>query len=59
MAVDGPVAALALVDGLDLDGYHPFHAAPADLLRRLHRPDEAAKAYERAASFAPSAAGIR
>jgi predicted RNA polymerase sigma factor len=24
--VDGPGAALVLVDGLDLDGYHPFHA---------------------------------
>ena len=32
--VDGPGAALALVDGLDLDGYHLFHAIRADLLRR-------------------------
>ena len=35
--VDGPDAALALVDGLDLDGYHLFHAIRADLLRRLGR----------------------
>ena len=35
--VDGPEAALALVDGLDLDGYHLFHAVRADLLRRLGR----------------------
>ena len=54
--VHGPAAALALVDGIDLDGYHPFHATRADLLRRLHRPDEAATAYERAASLAPTAA---
>ncbi len=54
--VDGPAAALALVDDLDLHGYHPFHATRADLLRRLHRPDEAINAYERAASLAPTAA---
>ena len=54
--VDGPAAALALVDGLDLDGYHPFHATRADLLRRLHRPGEAVNAYETAASLAPTAA---
>ena len=54
--VDGPAAALALVDGLDLDGYHPFHATRADLLRRLHRPDEAVNAYQMAASLTPSAA---
>jgi RNA polymerase sigma-70 factor (ECF subfamily) len=54
--LDGPAAGLALVDGLDLDGYHPFHATRADLLRRLHRPDEAVNAYEMAASLAPTAA---
>jgi len=54
--VDGPAAALALVDGLDLSCYHPFHAARADLLRRLHRSDEAINAYEMAASLAPTAA---
>ena len=35
--VQGPAAALALVDELDLDNYHPFHATRADLLRRLGR----------------------
>jgi RNA polymerase sigma-70 factor, ECF subfamily len=54
--VDGPAPALALVDRLDLDGYHPFHATQADLLRRLHRPDEAVNADEMAASLAPTAA---
>ena len=46
--VDGPAAALPLVDALDLDGYHVFHAVRADLLRRLGRTDEAAGAYESA-----------
>ena len=52
--VQGPAAALALVDGLDLDNYYPFHAARADLLRRLGRSAEAAVAYERAAAMAPT-----
>jgi RNA polymerase sigma-70 factor (ECF subfamily) len=46
--VEGPAAGLAEVDGLDLDGYHLFHATRADLLIRLDRPDEAAAAYDRA-----------
>ena len=46
--LDGPAAALALVDRLDLDGYHLFHAVRADLLRRLDRPAEARSAYESA-----------
>ena len=46
--VEGPDAALALVDGLDLAGYHLFHAIRADLLRRLGRQAEAAAAYEAA-----------
>ena len=52
--VQGPSAALALVDGLDLDNYHPFHATRADLLRRLGRNSEAAAAYERGAAMAPT-----
>ncbi|GAA5010105.1 sigma-70 family RNA polymerase sigma factor [Actinopolymorpha pittospori] len=46
--VDGPEAALALVDDLDLDAYHLFHAIRADLLRRLGRDGEAARAYDAA-----------
>ncbi|WP_336207039.1 RNA polymerase sigma factor [Nonomuraea sp. LPB2021202275-12-8] len=45
---DGPQAALSLVEGLSLDGYHLFHAIRADLLRRLGRPAEAARAYDEA-----------
>ena len=46
--VEGPAAALAVVDGLDLDGYHAYHATRADLLRRLGRHPEAVAAYDRA-----------
>jgi RNA polymerase sigma-70 factor, ECF subfamily len=46
--VEGPAAALALVDELELDGYHLFHATRADLLRRLGRDAEAAQAYDAA-----------
>jgi RNA polymerase sigma-70 factor (ECF subfamily) len=52
--VHGPAAALALVEELDLDSYHLFHATRADLLRRLGRQREAAAAYERSAALAPT-----
>jgi RNA polymerase sigma-70 factor, ECF subfamily len=42
--VQGPALALDLADQLDLDGYHLFHSTRADLLRRLGRRDEAARA---------------
>ena len=47
---DGPDVGLALTEDLadELDGYHLFHAARADLFRRLGRGDEAAAAYHRA-----------
>lgn len=47
---DGPEVGLSLVDALadELDGYYLFHAARADLLRRLDRRPEAARAYRRA-----------
>jgi RNA polymerase sigma-70 factor, ECF subfamily len=54
--VEGPDAALALVDGLDLGGYHLFHAIRADLLRRLGRTAEAALAYEAAIARTENAA---
>ena len=43
--VEGPHAALTIVDGLDLERYYLFHAIRADLLRRLGRSSEAARAY--------------
>ena len=54
--VEGPEAALALVDGLDLGGYHLFHAIRADLLRRRGRDAEAAAAYEAAIGLTENAA---
>ncbi|MDY7101621.1 MAG: RNA polymerase sigma factor [Actinomycetota bacterium] len=49
--VDGPQAALALVDALGerhrpLERYHLHHAIRADLLARLDRTAEAARAYD-------------
>ena len=46
--VEGPDAALTLLDGLDLENYYLFHAVRADMLRRLGRNEEAATAYEAA-----------
>ena len=43
-----PGEALAMVDELELDGYHYFHSTRAELLRRLDRGSEARAAYERA-----------
>ena len=54
--VEGPDAALTLVDGLDLEGYHLFHAIRADLLRRLGRGAEAVLAYEAAIARTENAA---
>jgi RNA polymerase sigma-70 factor (ECF subfamily) len=52
---EGSEAGLAAIDALhDLDAYHYFHAARADLLRRLSRPAEARVAYERALELAHS-----
>ncbi|MEU8380164.1 RNA polymerase sigma factor [Streptosporangium sp. NPDC048865] len=56
--IDGPGAALTLVDGLDLGGYHLFHAVRADLLRRLGRTAEAARAYEEAIALNRNAAEL-
>jgi RNA polymerase sigma-70 factor (ECF subfamily) len=55
VAMTGDVAgSLRRLDALgpDLGGYHYFHAARADLLRRVGDTDAAAAAYERAAGLA-------
>jgi RNA polymerase sigma-70 factor (ECF subfamily) len=46
--IEGPEAALELVDQLPLDDYRYFHSTRADLLRRLGRNTEARIAYGRA-----------
>jgi RNA polymerase sigma-70 factor, ECF subfamily len=47
-----PVAALAIVDGLDLPGYQYWHSTRAELLRRLGRTAEARAAYREALALA-------
>jgi RNA polymerase sigma-70 factor (ECF subfamily) len=54
--LDGPAAALAIVDALPLDAYRLFHAVRAELLRRLGRSADAVAAYERAEAMAENAA---
>src|ERR1700692_3369389 len=44
--VQGPAAALTIVDGLGLTRYYLFHAIRADLLRRLGGHPDARAAYE-------------
>jgi RNA polymerase sigma-70 factor (ECF subfamily) len=52
---DGPAAALAIVDQLDLPDYQYWHSTRAELLRRLGRRDEARAAYQRALDLARTA----
>ena len=54
--LEGPDAALDLIDDLKLDGYHLFHATRADLLARLGRVDEALEAYDVAIGLTENAA---
>jgi RNA polymerase sigma-70 factor (ECF subfamily) len=49
---EGPAAALAIVDGLDLPDYQYWHSTRAELLRRLGRADEARAAYTQALALA-------
>jgi RNA polymerase sigma-70 factor (ECF subfamily) len=54
---EGPEAGLSLIDRLNgLEAYHLFHAARADLLRRLDRRDEAGASYREALARATNAA---
>jgi RNA polymerase sigma-70 factor (ECF subfamily) len=53
--VDGPLAGLSLVDGLELREYYLFHAVRADLLRRLGRFADAAAAYREASARSDNA----
>jgi RNA polymerase sigma-70 factor (ECF subfamily) len=55
----GPEAALAIVEGLDLDAYRYLHATRGELLRRLGRTTEARAAYGRALDLGPDEAERR
>jgi RNA polymerase sigma-70 factor (ECF subfamily) len=46
--LDGPEVGLALIERLPLTGYHAWHAARADLLRRIGRSAEAKQEYDAA-----------
>jgi RNA polymerase sigma-70 factor, ECF subfamily len=56
--LDGPQAALAAIDNLEsrLAGYHVYHAARADLLRRLGRSQQSRAAYDKAIELAGNTA---
>jgi RNA polymerase sigma-70 factor (ECF subfamily) len=54
--VDGPEAALDVLEDLHLDNYHLFHAIRADLLRRLGRRADSALAYEAAIALSANTA---
>ena len=58
---DGPAAGLSLLEPLEaeLDSYHLFHSARADLLRRLDRSAEATQSYRRALERATNPAERR
>jgi RNA polymerase sigma-70 factor, ECF subfamily len=58
--LDGPAVGLAAIDSLEdkLAGYHPYHAARADLLRRLDRSQESRAAYDKAIALAGNTAEV-
>lgn len=47
---------MALLDDLDLDGYHLWHAARAELLQRPGRSTEAVEAFDRALALTDNGA---
>jgi RNA polymerase sigma-70 factor (ECF subfamily) len=53
--VEGPGAALAVLEELKLESYYLYHAIRADLLRRLERNPEAAQAYDAALALTGNA----
>jgi RNA polymerase sigma-70 factor, ECF subfamily len=54
--IEGPEAGLTIVDSLNLESYHLFHATRADLLRRIGRHGEAAAAYDNAIALTANTA---
>ncbi len=54
--LDGPDVALAIVDQLELGGYHAWHVARAELLRRLGRSSESREAYDAAIAVTDNSA---
>jgi len=56
---EGAEAGLVIADGIDLPDYHYLHATRGELLHRLGRDSEAAKAYRRALGLAHDPAELR
>lgn len=55
----GPAAGLAAMAGIELDGYHAFHASRGELLRRAGRETEARAELERALELSSNIAEQR
>lgn len=55
----GPAAGLAAMAGIELDGYHAFHASRGELLRRAGRETEARAELERALELSSNTAEQR
>ncbi|MBC9820641.1 RNA polymerase sigma factor [Terrabacter sp. MAHUQ-38] len=55
----GPHAGLALLEGLHLDGYVPFHVVRGELLGRVGRREESAAQWGRAADLSANATESR
>jgi RNA polymerase sigma-70 factor, ECF subfamily len=56
---EGAQTGLDLLDRVDLDGYRYYHAARAELLRRVGREPEAATEYTRAIALTPHGPELR
>ena len=57
--LDGPDAGLALLEGLNLEGYVPLHVVRAELLGRAGRREESAAQWRRAADLSANATESR
>ena len=55
----GPAAGLAAMAGIELDGYHAFHASRGELLRRAGRETEARAEFEKALELSSNRAEQR
>jgi RNA polymerase sigma-70 factor (ECF subfamily) len=56
--VDGPHAALELIEAKPLESYYLYHAIRAELLKRLGRFSDMRQAYEEALALAENTAEI-
>ncbi|HET9667937.1 MAG TPA: hypothetical protein VFP09_14315, partial [Desertimonas sp.] len=57
--IEGPAPALVAIEGLDLDGYAPFHVTRGELFARLGSTDTAAEEYDKAIALTANEAERR